>query len=110
MPFSADTNDRSFIEIALESAHAVWGAVELAKTLPKGTDVVMVSSIEIELEKISLTFCSAYPDEETRMLNRYRNCYRENGRRYSTGTYDYGIQNLFSLGSTVHLLELYCIH
>lgn len=31
-------------EIALESAHAVWGAIQLAKTLPKDSDVVMVCS------------------------------------------------------------------
>lgn len=28
---------------ALESSHAIWGAVNLAKTLPKGSDVVIVS-------------------------------------------------------------------
>lgn len=28
---------------ALESSHAVWGAVQLAKTLPKDANVVMVS-------------------------------------------------------------------
>lgn len=29
--------------IALESAHAVWGAVQVAKTLPKDKNVVLVS-------------------------------------------------------------------
>ena len=28
--------------LALESAHAVWGATQVAKTLPKDADVVLV--------------------------------------------------------------------
>ncbi len=28
--------------LALESAHAVWGATQIAKTLPKDADVVLV--------------------------------------------------------------------
>lgn len=28
--------------LALESAHAVWGAAQIAKTLPKDADVVLV--------------------------------------------------------------------
>lgn len=31
--------------IALESAHAVWGAVRVAKTLPKDKNVVLVSVV-----------------------------------------------------------------
>jgi tryptophan synthase len=31
--------------LALESSHAVWGAVQIAKTLPKDQDVVMVRNI-----------------------------------------------------------------
>lgn len=33
----------ALIFLALESAHAVWGTIQLAKTLPKEANIVMVS-------------------------------------------------------------------
>jgi tryptophan synthase len=35
--------------IALETAHAVWATFELAKTLPKDQDIVMVSLFVLTL-------------------------------------------------------------
>ena len=35
---------RVYVSLALESAHAIWGAVQLAKTLPKDQNIVMVSA------------------------------------------------------------------
>lgn len=37
--------DHRFSLPALESAHAVWGTIQLAKTLPKEANIVMVSSV-----------------------------------------------------------------
>jgi tryptophan synthase beta subunit len=45
--------------IALESSHALWAGVQLAKTLPKETDIVIVSfaklferGVELNIMKI----------------------------------------------------------
>lgn len=39
--------------LALESSHAIWEAVRLAKTLPKDQDIVVVSLIKsTELNKL----------------------------------------------------------
>lgn len=40
--------------IALETAHAVWATFELAKTLPKDQDIVMVRSLFSSLMSFSL--------------------------------------------------------
>lgn len=71
---------------ALESAHAVWGAVEVARSLPKEADVVMVSIhfvVDLFLAKEALSVSRA---GGIRMLSRFLSCYLGNGHKPLTGT------------------------
>jgi tryptophan synthase beta subunit len=58
---------------ALESSHAIWEAVRVAKTLPKDADIVVVRSCgDISSVPYSHSFLrSVCQAEETRMLKRY---------------------------------------
>lgn len=44
--------------LALESAHAVWGTIQMAKTLPKEANIVMVRSRLAVDTFLRLTFCT----------------------------------------------------
>lgn len=62
---------------ALETAHAIWGTAELAKTMPKDSDIVMVRSTTSYLPGSLRSFflSSACPAEETRTWNRSASSY-----------------------------------
>lgn len=73
---------------ALESAHAVWGAVEVARSLPKEADVVMVS---INVHFVMNLFLAKGAFSVSRaggikMLSRFLSCYLGNGHRPLIGT------------------------
>lgn len=77
--------------LALESSHAVWAGVQIAKTLPKDQDLVIVryNLVQDFFNNIALIQSfSAYPDEEIRTLNRYHNSCQGNGPMSSIGMYD----------------------
>ncbi len=89
---------------ALESAHAVWGAVQLAKTLPKSHDVVVVSCSSSQVVERNL---KSDPDRSvfrvagTRTWSKSRSCCQESGRTYWTGTYN----RFLWIPSTSHSIE-----
>lgn len=69
---------------ALESAHAVWEAVRLAKTLPRDQDIVLVcprcfvrSALVFHVLSIPFSVC---PDAEIRMWSKYPSSSLENGQ------------------------------
>lgn len=75
--------------VALESSHAIWEAVKIAKTLRKDQDLVVVSIIYLELTYLCdgfLDILSACPGEATKMLNRFLN-FCPNGPTSLTGMY-----------------------
>lgn len=67
---------------ALESAHAVWATMKLAKTMPKEADIVMVSTalgsprLIGEVTADLLCHCSACPDVVTRTSRPSARCSR----------------------------------
>jgi hypothetical protein len=69
---------------ALESAHAVWEAVRLAKTLPRDQDIVLVGPCcFVQSHKCSTFYLfSVCPDEVTRMWSKYPSSSLENGQAY----------------------------
>ena len=69
---------------ALESAHAVWEAVRLAKTLPQDQDIVLVGPCCLtQLCKCSTFYLfSVYRDAVTRMWSKYRSSSLENGQTF----------------------------
>jgi len=74
---------------ALETAHAIWGTIQIAKTLPKDANVVMVSNGSIDMRfKRNAEYSphSACPDEETRTSSRLPTLCPASGPRPSTGT------------------------
>ena len=72
---------------ALESSHAIWEAMKVAKTLPKDKDLVVVSHLSLYFIFISLIpLDSAYRDEVTKTLSRFRMFY-PNGLISLTGMY-----------------------
>lgn len=71
---------------ALESSHAIWQAVQIAKTMSKEQDIVVVCSMSpfsIIRHKLKI-LSSVYLEEETRMLSRYPS-YFQNGPTSLTG-------------------------
>lgn len=54
------------IDTALESSHAIWEGVRIAKTLPKDKDIVIVSSIFTMTSVVAHKTQSACLDVETR--------------------------------------------
>ena len=72
--------------IALESSHAIWEAVRLAKSLPKDQDLVVVSHVDLHLSKISDLHFSASLDGETRTSNKFLS-FSLSGLTYLTGTF-----------------------
>ena len=72
------------IYLALESSHAIWEAMKIAKTLPKDQDLVVVSHLSIYSMLFSHQCTSAYLDEATKTLSRFQISYR-NGLISLTG-------------------------
>ena len=80
--------------IALESSHAIWEGVRLAKTLPKESNIVIVSGhffltfhvLTIKCATNALLIFSAYLAEAIRMSNRFHSCSLESGQTLWTGT------------------------
>lgn len=70
---------------ALESSHAIWEGVRLAKTLEKDKDIVIVSPCFAPILPFS-HHSSVYRVEATKMLSRFPSFCLGNGRRSSTGT------------------------
>jgi tryptophan synthase len=74
---------------ALESSHAIWEGVRLAKTLPQDIDLVIVRiQNNLHLRGAHRILYSVSLEEATRMWNRYRNCSPENGLTSLTGTFE----------------------
>ena len=75
---------------ALESSHAVWEAIRLAKTLPQDQDIVLVgTSVSYHLlAKLNFPLClpSACRDVVTRTSNKFRSFSQENGATFLIGT------------------------
>jgi tryptophan synthase len=72
---------------ALESSHAIWEGVRLAKTMEKGKDIVIVRIfICRSLLPLIPTISSACLAEAIRMLSKYLSCFRANGQRFLIGT------------------------
>ena len=72
---------------ALESSHAIWEAMKIAKTLSKDKDLVVVSHFSLFHFHIFLYLIdSAYRDEATKTLSRFR-ISSPNGLISSTGMY-----------------------
>jgi hypothetical protein len=69
---------------ALESAHAVWEAVRLAKTLPQDQDLVLVSPCCFLESRWCFTYYlfSVCPDAVTRMWSKYPSYSLENGQTF----------------------------
>ena len=69
---------------ALESAHAVWEAVRLARTLPRDQDIVLVGPCCFIRSRKCSTFYlfSACLDAVTRMWNKYPSFSLENGQTF----------------------------
>jgi len=69
---------------ALESAHAVWEAVRLAKTLPRDQDIVLVGPCCFVQSLKCFTFYlfSVCPDAVTRMWSKYTSSSLENGQTF----------------------------
>ncbi|SRR6266851_9452402 len=69
---------------ALESAHAVWEAVRLAKTLPQDQDIVLVCYCDFFYlhRSFTLHLPSVCLDAVTRTWNRYPSFSLENGQTF----------------------------
>lgn len=72
--------------IALESSHAIWEAVRLAKSLPKDQDLVVVSHVDLHLCKSSDLHFSVSLDGETRTSNKFLSFFLS-GPTFLTGTF-----------------------
>ena len=72
---------------ALESSHAIWEGVRLAKTLPKDQDIVIVRPNLSGVSILAESPCSACRDVETRTSSRSLSFFLESGKTSLTGTY-----------------------
>ena len=74
--------------LALESSHAIWEAVKLAKTLPKGQDIVVVRLFILPLTSCYINQCihSACLAVVIKMSSKSPS-YCPSGQQLSTGTY-----------------------
>lgn len=74
---------------ALESSHALWEGIRRAKTLPKETDLVIVSVVEYSLPALGAdaSTTSVCPEEVTKMWNKYHSFCLESGLIAWTGTF-----------------------
>jgi tryptophan synthase beta subunit len=73
---------------ALESSHAIWEGVRLAKTLGKDKDIVIVSPSFASTCPFSY-LASVYRVEVIRMSSKFLSFCLANGRKSSTGTFLY---------------------
>ena len=75
------------IVVALESSHAVWEAVRLAKTLPKEAHIVVVRPVSLDIACSSrFSIFSACLVVGTKMWSKSHNCCPGSGRISSIGT------------------------
>jgi tryptophan synthase len=72
---------------ALESSHAIWEGVRLAKTLDQDKDIVIVRIWRHSWYLLSYISSSACLVVETRTSSRSPSFSQVNGRRFSTGTF-----------------------
>ena len=77
------------LDAALESSHAIWGGVQLAKTLPKEANIVIVRlryPLGFARHLLTAVMHSAFPVAATRTSSKSPSSSPASGSRSSTGT------------------------